>query len=104
MPTDPKSSRREDALIPGRATTAGTRAFADRQNASSDHFTRPDALWLASIGFGTLRGDPGGVDDLLYRGALADYFEAAGNVVNRLRKCHRRFFGASRLTFTRAPA
>lgn len=47
-----------------------------------DHFSRPDTFWLASIGFGSLRGDPGGVDDLLYRSALADYFEAAGNVVN----------------------
>ncbi len=80
--TDPKPSRRENELIPGRATTAGTRAFADRQHASSDHFSRPDALWLASIGFGTLRGDPGGVDDLLYRSSLADYLEAAGNVVD----------------------
>ena len=82
MPIDPKSSQRDDALIPGRATSAGTRAFADRQNAARDHFSRPDALWLASIGFGTLRGDPGGVDDLLYRSALTDYLEAAGNVVD----------------------
>ena len=80
-PESPAKHRSHD-LVPGRATTAGTRAFADRQNASIDHFSRPDTLWLASIGFGSLRGDPGGVDDLLYRSALADYFEAAGNVVN----------------------
>ncbi len=78
----PPTKPRPHDLVPGRATTAGTRAFADRQPTAADHFTRPDALWLASIGFGSLRGDPGGVDDLLYRGALADYFEAGGNVVN----------------------
>lgn len=69
-------------LLPGRATAAGTRRFADRMASSPDHFTRPDALWLASLGFGTLRGQPGGVDDLLYRSALADYLELAGNVVD----------------------
>lgn len=71
-----------DDLVPGRATAAGTRAFATRAAASPDHFARPDALTLASIGFGTLRGSPGGVDDLLYRSALADYLERAGNVVD----------------------
>lgn len=80
-PVDSPKARPPD-LVPGRATTAGTRAFALRQDVAPDHFTRPDALWLASLGFGSLRGDPGGVDDLLYRSALADYLEAAGNVVN----------------------
>ena len=82
MSPESSAKNRPHDLVPGRATTAGPRAFADRQNTSMDHFSRPDALWLASIGFGSLRGDPGGVDDLLYRSALADYFEAAGNVVN----------------------
>ncbi|MBY0399794.1 aldo/keto reductase, partial [Myxococcota bacterium] len=82
MPSDPKTFRDPEDLVPGRATSAGTRTFADRMDAAPDHFTRPDALTLASIGFGTLRGDPGGVDELLYRGALADYFERAGNVVD----------------------
>jgi aryl-alcohol dehydrogenase-like predicted oxidoreductase len=77
-----KSSGADRDPIPGRATTAGTRAFADRQSAAADHFSRPDALWLASLGFGTLRGDPAGVDDLLYRSALGDYLDAGGNVVN----------------------
>ncbi|MFO0688876.1 MAG: aldo/keto reductase [Myxococcota bacterium] len=81
MPTDPKSNADAPDLVPGRATAAGTRAFANRSNASPDHFARPDALSLASIGFGTLRGEPGGADDLLYRSALADYLERAGNVV-----------------------
>ena len=75
MSPESSAKNRPHDLVPGRATTAGTRAFADRQNTSMDHFSRPDALWLASSGFGSLRGDPGGVDDLLYRSALADYFE-----------------------------
>jgi len=81
MPSDSRAKPSAPDLVPGRATTAGTRRYAERQRAAADHFTKPDALWLASIGFGTLRGDPGGVDDLLYRSALADYLEAAGNVV-----------------------
>ncbi|MBW2423070.1 MAG: aldo/keto reductase [Deltaproteobacteria bacterium] len=67
---------------PGRATTAGTRRFADRMDVHPDHFSRPDELWLSSIALGTLRGDPGGVDDLLYRGAIADYLELGGNVLD----------------------
>jgi aryl-alcohol dehydrogenase-like predicted oxidoreductase len=87
MSPDPRTRSGEQHLLPGRATAAGTRAFADRCGAPpvaacADHFTRPDGLWLASIGFGTLRGEPGGVDDLLYRSALGDYLESAGNVVN----------------------
>jgi aryl-alcohol dehydrogenase-like predicted oxidoreductase len=50
--------------------------------ASPDHFVRPDALWLSSIALGTLRGEPGGVDDLLYRSVVGDYLSAAGNVFN----------------------
>ena len=82
MPSDSPANAHPEDLVAGRATTLGTRAFADRQQAAADHFSRPDALWLASIGFGSLRGDPGGVDDLLYRSALGDYLESAGNVVN----------------------
>lgn len=82
MPTDPKAIADAQDLVPGRATAAGTRAFANRAAAAPDHFSRPDALSLASIGFGTLRGDPGGVDDLLYRSALAEYLERAGNVID----------------------
>ncbi len=82
MPSDPKAMRDPEDLVPGRATPEGTRRFAARMPVAADHFARPDALTLASIGFGTLRGDPGGVDDLLYRSALADYLERAGNVVD----------------------
>ncbi len=70
------------ALLPGRATGAGTRRFADRQRCAPDHFERPDELWLASLALGTLRGEPGGVDDLLYRSVVGDYVEAGGNVFN----------------------
>lgn len=67
---------------PGHATCAGTRQFADRQKAAPDHFSKPDELWLSSLGLGTLRGEPGGVDDLLYRSVVPEFIAAAGNVFN----------------------
>ena len=75
-PSEPTRSR----WLPGRATTAGTRRFVERQGVHPDHFSRPDELWLSSIALGTLRGDPGGVDDLLYRSVVGDFLEHAGNV------------------------
>jgi aryl-alcohol dehydrogenase-like predicted oxidoreductase len=72
----------ETRLFPGFATREGTRRFADRQPCASDHFARPDDLWLSSIGLGTLRGEPGGVDDLLYRSIVSDFIAASGNVFN----------------------
>ncbi len=78
-----------DIPIPGRATANGTRRFADRfvrpmagrpARASEDHFTRPDELWLSSIALGTLRGEPGGVDDLLYRSVVGDLLDGGVNV------------------------
>jgi len=74
-------------LLPGRATREGTRRYADRfvhseESCAEDHFTRPDNLWLSSIALGTLRGDPGGVDDLLYRSVVGDLLECGTNVFN----------------------
>ena len=80
-----------DAPLPGRATTAGTKRYADRlatrlkergRTAAPDHFQRPDDLWLSSLSLGTLRGDPGGVDDLLYRSVVGDLLDEGGNVFN----------------------
>lgn len=76
----PKTS--ESTLLRGRATSQGTRRFADRHDVQADHFSRPDDLSLSSIALGTLRGEPGGVDDLLYRSVVGDYALAAGNVFN----------------------
>ncbi|HPG29020.1 MAG TPA: hypothetical protein PLW10_25535, partial [Myxococcota bacterium] len=76
VPEDP------EGLAPGRATTTGTRRYADRCGAHADHFSRPDELWLPSVGLGTLRGDPGGVDDLLYRSAFAEALERGSNLVD----------------------
>ncbi len=70
------------SLLPGRATGEGTRRFADRQTCEPDHFLRPDDVWLSSIALGTLRGSPGGLDDLLYRSVVGDFLEYAGNVFN----------------------
>lgn len=79
------------ALLPGRATQAGTRRYADRiiarrraagRPTADDHFTRPDELWLSSLSLGTLRGNPGGVDDLLYRSVVGDLLDGGVNVFN----------------------
>lgn len=86
MPTSPPES---DALLPGRATREGTRRYTRRLAAgferagralADDFFARPDELWLSSIALGTLRGEPGGVDDLLYRSVVGDLLEAGCNV------------------------
>ncbi len=82
MTRTPPDSDDDPTLLPGRATAAGTRRFADRQTCARDHFERPDALWLSSIALGTLRGNPGGIDDLLYRSVVGDYLERSGNVFN----------------------
>ena len=82
MSSRPDESPDDASLLPGRATTAGTRRFADRQNCESDHFARPDELWLSSIALGTLRGSPGGIDDLLYRSVVGEFLEWSGNVFN----------------------
>jgi aryl-alcohol dehydrogenase-like predicted oxidoreductase len=76
-----------DDLLKGRATRQGTRRYADRftkaeRPCQEDHFARPDDLWLSSIALGTLRGEPGGVDDLLYRSVVGDLLEAGTNVFN----------------------
>lgn len=72
----------ESTLLAGRATRAGTQRFTERQDTQPDHFACPDALSLSSIALGTLRGEPGGVDDLLYRSVVGEYVEASGNVFN----------------------
>lgn len=84
-PAMPNSQPESDPLLPGRATREGTRRYADRliqgeRGASEDHFSRPDDLWLSSIALGTLRGEPGGVDDLLYRSVVGDLLAAGTNV------------------------
>jgi aryl-alcohol dehydrogenase-like predicted oxidoreductase len=82
MSSDASGSEETPIDLPGRATGAGTRRFAERQSCADDHFTRPDDLWLSSIALGTLRGDPGGIDDLLYRSVVGDFLEWSGNVFN----------------------
>jgi aryl-alcohol dehydrogenase-like predicted oxidoreductase len=82
MSSDASSPEELPALLSGRATGEGTRRFAARQSCTDDHFARPDDLWLSSIALGTLRGDPGGIDDLLYRSVVGDFLEWSGNVFN----------------------
>lgn len=82
MASDASGSAETPAPLAGRATGEGTRRFATRQDCEDDHFARPDELWLSSIALGTLRGDPGGIDDLLYRSVVGDFLEWSGNVFN----------------------
>ena len=82
MSSDASDPDQTPALLPGRASAEGTRRFAARQSCVDDHFAHPDELWLSSIALGTLRGDPGGIDDLLYRSVVGDFLEWSGNVFN----------------------
>jgi len=61
-----------DGAVPGRATPEGTARYAARFDHLPGHFRRPDDLWLPSLALGLRRGLPGGVDDLLYRSAVAE--------------------------------
>jgi aryl-alcohol dehydrogenase-like predicted oxidoreductase len=69
-------------LIAGRATTEGTQRFARSGRACLQHYRAPDGLALASISLGTRQGEPGGIDDLLYRSAVDVFLERGGNVFN----------------------
>lgn len=82
MSRNSKEIQEQTTLLPGRATTEGTLHFSRRQPCEGDHFSRPDELWLSSIALGTLRGHPGGIDDLLYRSVVGDFFDWSGNVLN----------------------
>jgi aryl-alcohol dehydrogenase-like predicted oxidoreductase len=82
MSSDVPDAEELPTLLPGHATGEGTRRFSKRQSCADDHFERPDELWLSSIALGTLRGAPGGIDDLLYRSVVADFLEWSGNVFN----------------------
>ena len=91
LPRDDRRCSRTRGAPARRATLAGTRRYVERittrreeagQPTADDHFIRPDELWLSSISLGTLRGDPGGIDDLLYRSVVGDLLEGGVNVFN----------------------
>jgi len=65
----------DDALLPGRASAEGTRRYAERFPGLPGHFRTPDRLTLPSLALGMRNGDAGGVDDLLYRSAVARLLE-----------------------------
>jgi aryl-alcohol dehydrogenase-like predicted oxidoreductase len=69
-------------LLAGRATGKGTKRFAERFGQAAGHFRKPDTLTLSSIGLGLRGGRPGGIDDLLYRSAVAQCLEGGVNVFN----------------------
>lgn len=66
---------------PGRATPEGTRRFAERFAHLPGHFRQPDRLHFSSLGLGTRSGEPGGIDDLLYREAVRTLLEGGVNVL-----------------------
>jgi len=67
--------------ISGRATREGTRRFAERFAALPEGAYRsPDDLSVSSLGLGLRRGQPGGSDDLLYRGAVDRCLEGGINL------------------------
>ena len=66
--------------ISGRATPEGTQRFAARFEDRPGHFRRPDDLTFSSLALGMRRGRPGGVEDLLYRSAVAQCLEGGVNV------------------------
>ncbi len=72
----------EQGLLSGRATPEGTARFAARFPKLPGHFRCPDRLFLSSIGLGLRQGEPGGIDDLLYRSAVARCLELGVNVFN----------------------
>jgi len=69
-------------LQPGRATPEGTRRFALASPACAEHFNTPDRLAISSLALGTRQGEPGGVDDLLYRSSLETMLDRGCNVIN----------------------
>ena len=71
---------RDSELIPGRATPEGTERYAARFSELRGHFRRPDRLCLSSLALGTRNGDPGGVDDMLYRSAISELVQGGVNV------------------------
>lgn len=64
----------------GRATPAGTARYAARFPQLPGHFRAPDGLALSSLALGMRNGEPGGVDDMLYREAVARCLEGGVNV------------------------
>lgn len=71
---------RVSELAPGRATPEGTQRFAERFGELRGHFRRPDRLTLSSLALGTRSGEPGGVDDVLYRSAVPELLRGGVNL------------------------
>ncbi|MGI9590491.1 MAG: aldo/keto reductase, partial [Myxococcota bacterium] len=87
------------ALASGRATREGTARFASGFASLPGHFRCPDVLSVSSLALGTRSGEPGGVDDLLYRSAVPQCLEGGVNVFatslsDRLQQSERNLGGA----------
>lgn len=98
-----------DELFPGHATGAGTAAFAQRFAELPDHFRQPDDLKISSLGLGTRNGNPGGIDDLLYRSAVPQLLQGGVNLFDtalsdRMQTSERALGTALRRAFREADA
>ena len=76
--SDPENAE----LLSGRASPEGCERFRTRISHVPEHFRRPDGLAISSIGLGMRQGQPGGVDDLLYRSAVDSCLELGINLFN----------------------
>ena len=93
----------------GRATPEGTRRFADRFADRPGHFRRPDGAWLSSLALGMRNGDPGGIDDMLYRDAIPRCLEGGVNLFvsslsDRMQQSERTLGVALERAFQEGPA
>jgi aryl-alcohol dehydrogenase-like predicted oxidoreductase len=69
-----------DERVAGRASADGTARFAARFPDLPGHFRRPDRLTFSSLALGMRSGEVGGIDDVLYRSAVASLLEGGVNV------------------------
>ena len=71
-------------MIPGLATSEGTRRFRDRlgPRAAEGHFRMHNGLWLSSLGIGTYLGNADDATDALYEAAVERAVEQGVNVID----------------------
>jgi aryl-alcohol dehydrogenase-like predicted oxidoreductase len=69
-------------MLPGRATAAGTAAFAQKSHAAPGHFRPALSLTVSSLGIGTYLGRDDDATDALYAQAVGRALELSVNVVD----------------------
>lgn len=71
-------------LLPGSATAAGTKRYAERfaERAAAGHFRDLDELAVSTVGIGTYLGPEDGATDVAYQDALVRAVELGINVID----------------------